>query len=77
MMRKYTQKELREFARLGMATNITNYSWEQCEELNKKNLSREGYSSGIYGNNGGLLKDIDTGDFYVITSRNSTLAYFF
>ena len=50
---------------------------EQCEELNKKNLSKEGYSSGIYGINGGLLKDIDSGEFYVITTSNSTLLYFF
>lgn len=76
-MRKFKQKEFREMARMGMATNITNYSLEECQKLNERNLSKEGYSSGIYGINGGLLKDIDTGEFYVITVNNSTLLYFF
>ena len=76
-MRKFKQKEVREMARMGMATNITNYSLEECQKLNEKNLIREGYSSGIYGINGGLLKDMDTGEFYVITTNNSTLLYFF
>lgn len=76
-MRKFKQKEFREMARMGMAMNITNYSLEECQKLNEKNLIREGYSSGIYGINGGLLKDMDTGEFYVITTNNSNLLYFF
>ena len=77
-MRKFKQKEFREMARNGMATNITNFSFEECQNFkDKRNLSREGYSSGIYGINGGLLKDLDTGEFFVITTSNSTLLYFF
>ena len=76
-MKKYTQKGIREFARLGLATDITNYSVEQCVELKKKtNLSQEGYSAGIYGINGALLKDLNTGDMYVIGARNTALSYF-
>lgn len=32
-MRKYTQKQLRELVRLGMAQDITNYSFEQANAL--------------------------------------------
>ena len=77
-MRKYTKKGLREFKRLNMTTDITNFSFKECQEFKKThNLSKEGYSTGIYGITGGLMKDTDTGEYYVILAPNSTLLFFF
>lgn len=71
-MRKYRLKELRELVRCGMAHDLTNASefeileqWKHCEKI--------GYCSGIYGINGGLLKNTETGEYYAITARNSNL----
>lgn len=71
-MRKYILKELRELVRCGMAHDLTNATeveimerWKHCEKV--------GYSSGIYGINGGLLKNTETGEYYAITARNSNL----
>lgn len=68
--RKYTVKELRDYARTGMATDITNAVLSD-DELN--NLEVVGLSYGTYGRNGGLFQDRNTGEFYVITARNSNL----
>lgn len=77
-MKKYTQKELKTFARDGIAQDITTMNFEQMKEfLHTHNLDRVGVSRGVYGLNGGLLKDIETGEFYVITTRNSALAMAF
>lgn len=73
-MRKYTQKELRELCRLGMAENITNANTAQYEGLN---FDKIGYSSGVYGLNGGLLQDRNTGKYFAIIGRASNLFYFF
>lgn len=67
-MRKYTLRELRDFVRLGLAYDATNRLPE-----NWRNLDKIGYSSGVYGINGGLLQDPKTGERYVITKRNSNL----
>lgn len=59
------------------ATNITNYSFEECKALNKSaDLDKIAVSSGVYGVNGALLEDRKTGERYKITSRNSVLFYF-
>lgn len=72
-MRKYTQKELRELVRLGMAENINARDPHSITEP----LEKMGYSSGVYGINGGLLQGKETGNYYAITARNSSLFYFF
>lgn len=53
-MRKYTLRELKNLVRCGMAHDLTNApaaevkeQWKHCEKI--------GYSSGIYGINGGLI----------------------
>ncbi len=75
-MRKYTQKELKEFVRLGMAKDITTMNTEKCKELkNEKGICQVGYSSGVYGCNGMLLQGRD-GESYVITSRTQNLWLF-
>jgi len=65
-MRKTTQRELREMVRLGLAINVTN-----ATDLPTVH-SKEMYSAGIYGINGGMYRDVD-GNSYVIIARNSNL----
>lgn len=72
-MRKYTLRELRELVRLGMAVNIT----EADPKSIKEPVEKIGYSSGVYGLNGGLLQGRESGNYYVITARSSNLFYFF
>lgn len=77
-MRKYTQKALRELVRLGAAENITDYNFSQMKDfLHSHSLEKVGYSSGVYGINGGLLQDTKTGQLYAITARNTacTMAF--
>lgn len=63
-MKKYTQKELKSFIRLGIAENVTD--WAELLPCYEK----LGYSVGIYGMNGGLYKDKE-GRQYVIIGRSS------
>lgn len=67
-MEKYTLKELRNLVRSGVAQDAT-----QNLPNNWEKLERMGYSCGIYGVNGGLMKDPKTGELYAILSRNSNL----
>lgn len=77
-MRKYTQKALRELVAIGAAESITNYNFEQMSEfLHAHSLDKIGYSSGVYGLNGGLLQDTKTGQLYAITARNTALCMAF
>lgn len=72
-MTKYTQKELKNLVAIGAAVNLTN---EPAEKIPAR-YDKIGYSSGIYGINGGLIRDIDTGTLYTIIARNSILARIF
>lgn len=74
-MRKYTQKELRQLVRLGIAEDYTNKPSEYVYTLRR--LDKVGYSFGIYGINGGLVKDTETGQLYAIIGRNSNLFILF
>ena len=68
-MMKTTRKAIRETC----ATDITNYSFEQADELMKThNLQTIAMSFGVYGMNGALFED-ENGDLYKITARNTTL----
>lgn len=51
-MRKYTQKELKNLVSIGAAVNLTN---EPAERIPAR-YEKIGYSSGIYGINGGLIQ---------------------
>lgn len=72
-MTKHTQKELKNLVAIGAAVNLTN---ESAEKIPAR-YDKIGYSSGIYGINGGLIRDTDTGVLYAITARNSMLARIF
>ena len=68
-MMKITRKAIRETC----AIDITNYSFDQANELmNKHNLRTVAMSFGVYGMNGALFED-ENGELYKITSRNTTL----
>ena len=68
-MKKTTQKAIRETC----ATNITNYSFDQANDLMKAHTLRTvAMAFGVYGMNGALFED-ENGELYKITARNSTL----
>ena len=68
-MMKTTQKAIRETC----ATDITNYSFDQANDLmNTHTLRIVAVSYGVYGMNGALFED-ENGELYKITTRNSTL----
>jgi len=78
-MRKYTQRQLKDLVRTGAAQDITNHSTTEYEELvsRENSFDRIGYSSGIYGINGGLIQGNKTGTLYAITARTTaTFIYF-
>ena len=73
-MIKTTQKALKKHVAVGIAKDITQYSFEEADALCRThNLEIIAISSGIYGLNGALLKD-ENGKLYAITARNTTLA---
>lgn len=74
-MRKYTQKELRQLVRLGVAEDYTNKPSNYIYTLNR--LDKVGYSAGVYGINGGLVQDPETGALYAIIGRCSNLFILF
>ena len=74
-MRKYTQRGLRDLVRLGVAEDYTNKPSEYIYTLRR--LEKVGYSSGVYGINGGLVEDTETGALYAIIGRCSNLFILF
>ena len=68
-MKKITQKAIRKTC----AIDITNYSFDQANDLMKAHTLRTvAMSFGVYGMNGALFED-ENGELYKITARNSTL----
>ena len=73
-MIKTTQKALKKYVAVGIAKDITQYSFKEADALYKAHsLDTIAVSSGIYGLNGALIKD-ENGKLYAITARNTTLA---
>ena len=70
-MRQYKQKELRELVQLGVAEDYTNKPSEYIYTLRR--LDKVGYSTGVYGINGGLVEDAETGQLYASIGRCSNL----
>lgn len=67
--RQTTQKALKALIRNGSALDATNYKPEDLPQ----NYDILQVSRGIYGMNGCLVVDRDTGDWYAVTARNSNL----
>lgn len=73
-IRKMTQKQIKDYVRDGAAIDITNYGFDEMKDFpHSHDLDKIAVSRGIYGINGGLLQDRDTGEMYAITARNSAL----
>ena len=70
-MERTTQRELKSMVALGMAHPPNNYDEIPASELDTIRMS-----FGKYGMNGALLQHRETGEFYAITSRSSTLFYY-
>lgn len=68
-MKQYTRKQLKEYARLGLACDLTEVDPDTLPKWYKK----IGVSRGIYGMNGGLIWDKVTGKYGVILARSSNL----
>lgn len=60
-MKQYTRKQLKEYARLGLARDLT----EVDPDTLPKWYEKIGVSRGIYGMNGGLIWDKVTGKLFV------------
>ena len=71
-MEKMTQKELKRLVKLGAAKDITNSS---SRKDIPEGYSQVGYSSGVYGCNGMLLRG-DSGQLYAIYERTSAIWIF-
>ena len=77
-MTKYTQRQLREMVKEGIAEDITYCNNDTRREIEEKEgyYTQVGYSSGTYGCNGMLLKGNKTGKLYAITSRTTAVFVF-
>lgn len=76
-MKKTTLSFIKDYVKKGLAEDINGIKFEEMKKINRHSLEKLYYSTGIYGINGGLFKDLETGKLYAITKRNSTLYYFF
>ena len=68
-IKQYTRKQLKEYARLGLARDLTTVDPDTLPKWYEK----IGVSRGIYGMNGGLIWDKVTGEYGVILARSSNL----
>ena len=68
-MERTTQRELKQGVKWGYYKPYNGETLKRYEKIK--------YSASIYGINGGLIKDTDTGEVYAITARNSDLFRFF
>lgn len=77
-MKKYTQRELKNLIALGSAEDITNGDNDTRKEIEASEgyYTQIGYSAGVYGCNGMLLKGHKSGKLYAITAR-TTAVYIF
>jgi len=77
-MTKYTQKQLREMVRDGIAVDISHGDNTMRAMILEKELylSQVGYAAGVYGCNGQLYKGHNTGTLYAITCRTQAIYVF-
>lgn len=77
-MRKYTQKALRQLVNNGMAIDVSNATGKDRLDILavEGHLTQVGWSEGVDGCTGMLLKGYETGQLYAITSRTSAIWLF-
>lgn len=73
-MKKVKLKEIKNLVEMGAAVDITG---AEPSDYIRKNADKIAVSTGVYGMNGGILKDRNNGALYAITARSSTLFYYF
>ncbi|MBQ2348674.1 MAG: hypothetical protein II388_09965 [Clostridia bacterium] len=77
-MKKFTQRYFKNLVKEGKAHDLTGYDFNTLLAWIKKHgYNKIAYSSGVYGINGGLIQDTETGEYYAITARNSALMMIF
>lgn len=77
-MEKYTQKQLKELVKNGIAKDITgadSIDYEKIRDI-EGSLITIGYSHGTYVLNGLLIKGYKTKQLYAITARSTALFIF-
>lgn len=77
-MTKFTLKQLRSMIADGVAWDISSGTDETRKNLEEREgrLDEVGYSSGIHGCNGVLLKGRNTGTLYIVAGRTAALHIF-
>lgn len=68
---KITQKEIKRLIKAGAAIELTDTKTVPAGRLNTVTMS-----FGIYGMNGGLFRDTETGQLYAIPRRDGILFYY-
>lgn len=68
-MRKYKISEIKNLVKIGAAVDLTNSPADKIPA----NYEKIGYSSGVYGINGGVIRDTESDTLCAITARNSML----
>lgn len=72
-MEKYTQKQLRNLVKTGAAIDVSRA--KGTKDI-PEGYSQIGYANGIYGCSGMLLKGVETGKLYAVTSRSQAIYIF-
>lgn len=74
MLEKVTNTRIRRWIKDGEAVNITNYDTGTMKRfLSERRVTRMMYSTGIFGVNGCIIRDKDTGVTYAISARTKAL----
>lgn len=72
-MTRYTQKQLKEMVKSGVATDVTNANDRSAIPEQYRQV---GYAESIYGCGGMLFQGCESGKLYAITSRTSAIYIF-
>lgn len=77
-MIEFTQKQLKEMVKIGMAIDISNGNNDTRKEIIAKEgyLDRVGFSLGANGTNGRLLKGNNTNQLYAVVGHVSAIYIF-
>lgn len=70
-MEKTTQKEIKRLIKSGAAIELTD-----ARTIPAGRLATLATSSGLYGINGAILKDVESGQLYAIPRRDGILFYY-
>lgn len=71
MKTRTTQRELKRIIEVGAAIELTD-----AKTINAGRLEVVALSFGVYGMNGGLFRDYETGQLYAIPRRDGILFYY-